>query len=109
MSKNPTNPPKARVTPLDKIVGDMVRSLREAKGESQDVTSEAMKISKTLLSQLEAGNRAWNSTTMTAASKHFKVGIAELVGGSTLSSEDQKDLDLIRALREAKDKAGKTD
>jgi transcriptional regulator with XRE-family HTH domain len=104
-SKKPKNKPKARLTPLDKVIGREVAIRREALGMNQEELAEKMNISDSLINLLENGKRAWNSTTMTAAADFFNITLAELVGGAALSEEDKRDLALIRAHREARENA----
>ena len=91
----------ARVTPMDAKIGDTVKEMRQARGWNQDELAEKMEVSKSLLSLLETGQRAWNSSTMTSVCEIFQIGYAELVGGITLSAEEAKMLRFYRLANEA--------
>lgn len=93
-----------RTTELDKVIGADIKRRREAAEMSQDDLAEKMGISKTLLFFLEKGERSWNSTTISAALDFFNITLADLVGGVVLSTEDRKDLELIKAHRQATEK-----
>lgn len=94
-----------RTTELDRIIGADIKRRREAAKLSQDELADKMNISKTLLFFLEKGERSWNSTTISAALDYFRITLADLVGGVVLDAQDRKDLELIRAHREASKRA----
>lgn len=96
----------ARATPLDAVIGADIKRRRTEKDMSQDDLADKLGISKTLLFFLEKGERAWNSTTISAALEFFGITLADLVGGTVLSDQDRRDLELIRAHRSASLKAG---
>lgn len=94
--------PVSRVTKLDPLIGDNVKSIRSGRNISQEALSELMGISQSLMNLLENGKKPWNSTTMLAACTALNIDIVELVGGVPLSDEDKKDIQLIKELREAR-------
>jgi len=89
-----TTPVRARPTWVDKVIGKNVREFRKKAGMTQDQLSERMDISKSLLSMLETGGRAWNSTTMAAACDSLKIELSEL----TLTAKERKALELVKAM-----------
>jgi transcriptional regulator with XRE-family HTH domain len=101
MKKDSINP---RATPLDAVIGADIKRRRTEKEMSQDELADKLGISKTLLFFLEKGERAWNSTTISAALDFFGITLADLVGGTVLSDQDRTDLELIRAHRNASQK-----
>lgn len=92
------------LTPLDIVIGTAAKALRESRAISQEKMAEILECSVPMLSQLENGKRTWKTKWIYAVASYFNVHPSELFGGSVLSDEDRKTVEIIKALRATDDK-----
>ncbi len=69
----------ARHRPIQERFGDRVRDLRAQAELSQEEAAYRCKVSRTYLSQLEAGKRNPSLTSLEKIAKPFHISVAELM------------------------------
>lgn len=67
-------------------LGERLRALRHAAGETQEQTASSVGLTRTYLTEIEAGRKNITLSTLYAFASHFKIEPAEILRGEKRST-----------------------